>query len=292
MVGGSRVGVLGGDDRERELVLTLARAGYRVLAAGRHLGPDELQAGAAAADPRDALAAPVVVGPLPGVRPDGQVASRAPHPGLTLCSGLMAAVPGGATWLCGELRGPVAGWLAARGASHVNLAEHDQLAVLNSIPTAEGAIMLARQHSPLCLHGSVSLVLGYGRCAVTLAAMLRGIGGQAVVLARDAAARARAAAAGHLTASLAELPDWMPRAQFCFNTIPAMVVPGSSLELAPPDLTLIDLASPPGGADHAAAARLGLRALLAPGLPGLVAPKTSGRYLAQTILAWLEERTP
>jgi dipicolinate synthase subunit A len=288
--GGRLVGVLGGDDRERELIAALCGAGHAVLAAGRDLSAAEKGAGARSAALEAVLAAPVVIGPLPGIRPDGQVVSRAPHPGVTLTPDLLAAVPQGALWMCGALRGPVSGWLRERGATHLDLAEHDELTVLNSIPSAEGAIMLAMQHSPLCLHGAEALVIGYGRCAVTVAMMLRGIGSSVTVVARSPGARARAVAAAHRAARLTALRDLLPAAEFCFNTVPSPVITADLLEVAHPDLTLIDLASAPGGVDYQAAADLGARAILAPGLPGLVAPKTAGRYLAQTILSLLKER--
>ena len=120
--------------------------------------------------------------------------------------------------------------------------------------------------------------------------MLRGIGSRVTVVARSPGARARATAAGHDAAELADLARLLARAKFCFNTIPAMVVPRVAIECAAADLTIIDLASAPGGVDFAAAQELGIKAVLAPGLPGLVAPRTAGRYLAETILRILRER--
>lgn len=46
---------------------------------------------------------------------------------------------------------------------------------------------------------------------------------------------------------------------------------------------MIDLASAPGGVDLAASRELGKTAVLAPGLPGKVAPVTAGRLLAQVV---------
>jgi len=46
---------------------------------------------------------------------------------------------------------------------------------------------------------------------------------------------------------------------------------------------IIDLASKPGGTDFRYAERRGVKALLAPGLPGIVAPKTAGRIIANTV---------
>jgi len=53
------------------------------------------------------------------------------------------------------------------------------------------------------------------------------------------------------------------------------------LEKVARDAVIVDLASIPGGTDFEYAQMLGIKALLAPGLPGIVAPKTAGRILAQ-----------
>jgi dipicolinate synthase subunit A len=50
---------------------------------------------------------------------------------------------------------------------------------------------------------------------------------------------------------------------------------------------VIDLASAPGGTDFNAARELGLKAELAPGLPGIVAPVTAGRIIAELIVRHL-----
>ncbi|TGU45664.1 dipicolinate synthase subunit A, partial [Mesorhizobium sp. M00.F.Ca.ET.186.01.1.1] len=52
----------------------------------------------------------------------------------------------------------------------------------------------------------------------------------------------------------------------------------------------LDLASKPGGTDFRYAERRGIKALLAPGLPGIVAPKTAGQILAQTLSRLIAEQ--
>ncbi len=62
------------------------------------------------------------------------------------------------------------------------LAELDEMAILNSIPTAEGAISRAMQELPVTLHGSRAVVVGFGRCGITWRACCggsaRGCGGR------------------------------------------------------------------------------------------------------------------
>jgi dipicolinate synthase subunit A len=65
--------------------------------------------------------------------------------------------------------------------------------------------------------------------------------------------------------------------------VPALVVTARVLKCTRPDVLIVDLATKPGGTDFEAAARLGRQAVLAPALPGKVAPKTAGRILGQVV---------
>ena len=45
----------------------------------------------------------------------------------------------------------------------VETADVDEIAVLNSVPTAEGAIQVAMEETKITIHGSTCLVVGFGR---------------------------------------------------------------------------------------------------------------------------------
>jgi dipicolinate synthase subunit A len=75
----------------------------------------------------------------------------------------------------------------------------------------------------------------------------------------------------------------MNHTDIIFNTVPHMVLDSSILKYATPDILIIDLATQPGGTDFEAANTFGLKAILAPGLPGKVAPFTAGKILADVI---------
>ncbi len=292
-VEGVSVAVLGGDDRERLLITGLLAAGYRVLLAGRDVSAPESAAGAESVPPEAALRARAIVGPMAGIAADGRVWSRPPHPGLSLEPAVLEGLPPGVLWASGKVQWPLLAALLAReanGLHFVDLSEHDVLAVLNAVPSAEGAIMMAMQGSPFCLHRAHSIVCGFGRTAQTLAILLDGLRSRVTVVARSAAARARAQAMGYAAAGFDALGDLAGQARFCFNTVPAPVLTAGVLHRASRDMLVIDLASKPGGTDFAAAERLGIKAILAPGLPGLRAPRTAGENLTQVILEILKER--
>ena len=57
----------------------------------------------------------------------------------------------------------------------------------------------------------------------------------------------------------------------------------------PAHTLIIDLASKPGGTDFRYAEKRGIKALLAPGLPGIVAPKTAGQIFANVLGQLIQE---
>ena len=167
--------------------------------------------------------------------------------------------------------------------------EDGELALLNAIPTAEGALQKAMELSPVTLHGSAALVVGLGRCGTALARALQGLGAVVRVLVRRRESAAQAYAAGYHPYSLAEAAAAVDGADFIFNTAPALLLNDALLKQVKKEALILDIASPPGGVDFAAAASCGLTALLLPSLPGQAAPKTAGLTLARIYRRFMAE---
>ncbi|MBU3806042.1 MAG: dipicolinic acid synthetase [Candidatus Fournierella pullistercoris] len=167
--------------------------------------------------------------------------------------------------------------------------KREELALLNAIPTAEGCIALLLQNRSRTLWNSPVLLLGYGRCAQALAQRLVALGAQVTVAARSAAQRALARSQGCQSVALDTLAVQMGRFDTVVNTIPALVLNRAMLELAMPQALLVDLASLPGGIDLQAASECPVRAIRALSLPARCAPTTAGEFVAQAVLAMLEE---
>lgn len=284
-----RLAIVGGDRRELEVANVLSGWGAQVRAVGLPW-PDEVSW--LANQPEDTMAwANVVLTPVGGTDPFGRVAysivNGAQEP-LLLSGELFAALHPGTLWLIG-LAQPFLREAAARyGFRLVEFRERDDFAIANSVPTAEGAIQMAIEHTDITLHEARVLVLGYGRTAHPLAQRLRALGSCVTVVARSTVDRVRAQAEGMRALPFSDFPAAAVPCDVVFNTVPAPVLSESTLATLRP-LLVIDLASAPGGTDFKAARRLGIEALLAPGLPGIVAPKTAGRIVAATVAAILEE---
>lgn len=167
--------------------------------------------------------------------------------------------------------------------------EREELAVLNAVPTAEGAIQLAMEELPITLHGARVLLLGFGRLGRVLAPRLQALGARVWVAARSYRQRAQAESMGLDTEGLDRLSDWLCGYDLVVNTIPARVLGVEELAALKEGALVIDLASRPGGVDMGAASTLGVRVIWALSLPGKVAPVTSGRYIKETVYHIMEE---
>lgn len=166
----------------------------------------------------------------------------------------------------------------------------EEITLFNTIATAEGTIVEAIKNSNINLHGSSCLILGYGRCAKTLAEKLKPLCGSITIAARSNLALASASTSSFNVLSLTELEDHISEYQFIFNTIPAMILNKNLLEACQSDVVIIDIASNPGGVDFQAADTLGLNAQLCLGIPGKYAPKASADFLIEYLLKSLGKK--
>lgn len=163
----------------------------------------------------------------------------------------------------------------------------EEIAIANSIATAEGAIAEALRLSPGCIHKSQCLVTGFGRCGRTLACKLNSLSATVTVADRKPSKLAEADALGLKTIGLPEFTEGIDEYDFIFNTIPAPILNQKQISLLRPDVTIIDIASAPGGVDFPACQSLKICARLCPGLPGIYGPKAAAEILSKAILKCL-----
>lgn len=171
----------------------------------------------------------------------------------------------------------------------VKLLERDDIAIYNSIPTVEGTIMMAIQHTDKTIHGSNVAVLGFGRTGMSVARTFSALGAKVKVGARKSSHLARATEMGLTPFHLEKIVEELQHIDICINTIPTLIVTANVLASMPTNALIIDLASKPGGTDFRYAEKRGIKALLAPGLPGIVAPKTAGQIIANVLANLLKE---
>ncbi len=170
-----------------------------------------------------------------------------------------------------------------KGIRCVDYLEQEGTASRNAIATAEGAIAEALKAACVSVHGSASLVVGYGRCGEILAEKLSALKAHVTVLDRKEEKRARAKAYGCRAIGFEEAGDTMGGYDFIFNTVPALVLDRKLLSGVKRDVTIIDIASKPGGVDFEYCRNHSIDANLCLGLPGKYAPKSSAKILLEVI---------
>ena len=284
---GIRILVLGGDQREIEMVRCLAGLGGQIYTVGHlpYAGYPSVIRTESLGNVPDALPeVDAIIAPMSHTDQSGQIRA-VPDKDVTIRmdDGFLQGFPPGTPLFIGMAR-PIIKELAERHRLQlIETAENDEIAILNSIPTAEGAIQIAMEELPITLHGSRALVVGIGRCGLTLARMLHGLGARVCAVARNTAQLARATEMGLDTASLADLGETVKSADVIFNSVPTLLLTREVLQQTPRGTLIVDIASAPGGVDYAAAADLGIKAILALGLPGKVAPITAGQILGRCL---------
>lgn len=175
------------------------------------------------------------------------------------------------------------------GLRWVDYYESELLQLRNAVPTAEGAIAIGMQELPVTLDGSEVGVIGYGRIGSVLADKLTALGARVTVYARRA--EQRALAEMHRQRALpiydrsgeCTVARGLQDCRAIWNTVPSRILTRSVLEEMPRDCLLIELASPPGGIDLAAATELGIRTVWGAALPGRCAPESAGRILGEVL---------
>jgi len=286
---GFSVAVIGGDAREVILAERLAVLGATVRVVA--LPVREQVNIKHCLDPADGLeGVEAVILPIPGINDRGQVYAAYLDRPLILSEQHFKLLPAGTPVFTGIAKPLLKKMAADAGLVLIEIMELDEVAILNSIPSAEGALQIAMENTPITIHGSNSLVIGFGRTGMTLARTLKALGAGTMVVARGSASRARALEMGLDTADFTDLPGAVHSADIIFNTVPALVLNEKVLNRIPREALIVDIASSPGGTDFPAAEKLGIKAILAPGLPGKVAPKTAGKVLARVVPGLLAER--
>jgi len=164
-----------------------------------------------------------------------------------------------------------------------DLLEREDMAILNAIPSAEGAIMVAMQNSEITLSESKVLILGYGRISKVLAKMLKGFDSKIHIAARKDENLAWIRTNGYKAIEFKRIEKYLNDFDFIFNTVPQTVLGYNELKEIRKSCVIVDLASPPGGIDFDKSKELGLNVEWALSLPGKVAPITSAGYIKDTI---------
>lgn len=223
----------------------------------------------------DVKEADYVVAPIPFSRDGIKITGE-----ITTCDELISKLDG-KTLFTGAIFSDIKEKL--KDIKYYDLMDLDEVAVMNAIPTAEGAIYEAIKNSNITLSGSNVLVMGYGRIGKVLCDMLKGINAKVYCEARSKKDIAYIEAMGYNSVHLLELNSYLPKMDYIFNTIPVTLLNENNLKYINKECTIIDLASAPGGIDFDLAKKMDLNVTWALALPSKLAPKSAAKYLKGAI---------
>lgn len=284
MLTGTKVAIIGGDARQLEVIAKCIDMDATVILFGfdnlerEFFGTEKKTLSPACLQDVDSVILPIV-----GSNDQGHVESIFTSETLVIADEHIASLPKHARIYTGMAKPYLKDLCTKNDIELVELLDMDEVAIYNSIPTAEGAIMMAIQNTDITIHGSKSVVLGFGRVGFTMARVLDALGSKVRVGVRRQEHIARVIEMGMEPFELKDMKGSVKDVDLLFNTIPTMIVTAQIIAQMPHHAVIIDLASKPGGTDFRFAEKRGIKALLAPGLPGIVAPKTAGIIMANTI---------
>ncbi len=171
----------------------------------------------------------------------------------------------------------------------IDIMKREELAVLNTISTAEGAIEIAISNTNKILHGSEVLILEFGRIGKVLARKMAGLSAKITCAARKDEDLAWIRAYGHKATNINALGENLSGYDIIINTVPHLILTEERLKSVNKECLLIDLASNPGGIDKKTVKDRGMKLVWALALPGKVAPVTTAEFIKDTVYNILKE---
>ncbi|MFF2876877.1 dipicolinic acid synthetase subunit A [Gottfriedia sp. NPDC057991] len=289
MLTGLHIAVIGGDARQLEVIRKLTELDAKVTL----IGFEQLDSGFTSASKEliadaDFKDLDAILLPVPGTNNEGVVDTIFSNEKVVLTKEILDSTPSHCTIYSGISNSYLDSIVTASNRKLVKLFERDDVAIYNSIPTVEGTIMMVIQHTEYTIHNSKVAVLGLGRTGMSVARTFHSLGAKVKVGARKSEHIARIVEMGLEAFEFKNIEEALKDVDVVINTVPVQIVTASVISRLQPHALIIDLASKPGGTDFRYAEKRGIKALLAPGLPGIVAPKTAGQIIGNVLTQLLK----
>jgi dipicolinate synthase subunit A len=280
--------IIGGDLRSVRLAGFLKEDGNEVNLfgfknAGFELGMAESEDLQAAIDNSD-----IIIGPLPCSN-DNELLNAPYHSDKIYINDIFKLMNKNQIFIAGRISEKIAQLAHIYNVYIIDILEREEMAILNAIPTAEGAIQIAMEELPITMHDCKAMILGFGRVGRTLARMLNGIGVKVFVEARKYSDIAWIKSFSYKPVYINEMNDYIGKMDIIFNTIPHIILDYNALGKIRSDCLVVDLASKPGGVDFERARNMGIKVIWALSLPGKVAPVTAAKFIKEAVYNIIEE---
>lgn len=278
-----KIFVCGGDLRQIKCAEALSKKGYEVIlfGAGKRGGPKSTE------NPeKDIYESKIIVLPLPVTYDNINLNAPLCDNSLPL-ELIYENINPNAVVFGGMVGDSVKNKLS--GNEIYDYAEDGEFLVKNAMITAEGAFQLIFSETPVSVCGSEFLIAGYGRIGKTVAKAAATFGARVSVAARKTGDLAWIELNGYSPYEYKELYNNIGKFDIIVNTVPHRIFDKGLISKMDKNALYIDLASVPGGCDMNDMQSMGIKAIHALSLPGKIAPFSSGKIIADTIINMLDK---
>lgn len=278
--------IIGGDDRLVELANIFSGKGYTVYTHGMEKAANCQAENITSLD--EAVAkCDVIIGPIPFSKEVNKVNSSFSEAPIEIENLFSKITPDKKVYF-GAMNKNARELAEKYNIQYTDYHQDESYQILNTIPTAEGAIALMVSETEKTVFGSNVLILGYGRIGKLLSEYAGALGANVWVEARREDDLTWIKAKGMQAVPLWKLQDYVGSMDIIINTVPAMLLDARMLELVKKDVLILDLASMPGGVDFSLAKHIGIKTIHALGIPGKIAAKSAAEYIYDTIIKQLK----
>jgi len=280
--------VLSGDERNIQVMKQIATKGMHITAVG--FSNDAIEHDYITKQDISAVnfsTADAILLPIAGVDNDGNIAVQDSDKKLALTKELLEQTPENCLVFSGGANQTLRKIVHSANRTLVPIFERDDVAIANSIPTAEATLQIAMEETKQTIHGANVTVIGFGRIGTTMAHLFHQVGANVTVAARKNTDIAKIKTLHYQAIHSAQMKDTLRHSDITINTVPALLLDKNALEAIAPNSLIIDVASNPGGTDFNIAEQLGIKTIHALALPGKVAPITAGNIIADVLIEQL-----
>lgn len=282
--------VLGGDLRNVKLAGMLADDGNRVYSFGQDRSDEILDDGRIekCTSLKTAMEkAQVIIGPVPFSSNEDFINAPFAHDKIMIDD--LMKTNKGKIFISGSIKDDLKKKLDEKYMEVIDIMKRDDLAILNTIATAEGTIEVAIKNTDKILQGSRVLILGFGRVGKIVANKFSKMSAIVTCAARKVSDLAWIKAYGYNSLNINDMLYDLKEFDIIINTVPQTILRERELKHIDAEALLIDLASSPGGIDGKIAKSMGLNFIWALALPGRIAPSSSAKFIKDTVYTILEE---
>ena len=284
MLSGLQIVVMGGDARQIEVIRRLSELNAKLFLIGFEQLDHSFPGGVKEKiDGIEWKHVDAILLPVAGTDTNGEIETIFSNETIHLTEAVLIQTPDHCTVYSGIANEYLTSITNKANRKLILLFDRNDVAIYNSIPTVEGVLMLVIQNTDITIHNSKTVVLGFGRNGMTISRVFRDLGAKVKVGARKAEHLARIDEMGLEPFHISKLKHVVKDADIVINTIPHLIITEEVISNMPHHTLIVDIASKPGGTDFRYAEKRGIKAILTPSLPGIVAPKTAGKILANVL---------